>query len=124
MRLNTTILTELSYQLTIGNPWWGMLLCNEYVLDGERLRPIFVARFIARIGEAAATTPLAQALIQGATRSELSLEQVSEIGGRASRNVRSVPTMRPARAINTRLASRERFRGVRHSAVRAVAVNG
>lgn len=123
MNLNTTILREISFQLTQGNPWWGMLLANEYLDETNPLRSAFILRFKQSISEASAEHgSLANALIRGKRRNKLSAKQLALVGSRVmprtrtatppaisalGRSRRAVPTTYRA-ASTARLALRQR----------------
>jgi hypothetical protein len=93
MNMNTTVLREISFQLTQGNPWWGMLLANEYLEQTNPLRNAFVVRFKSSIGDAPVDRgSLADALIRGKCRRALSAKQLASVG---SRVVRTNRTTRP-----------------------------
>jgi hypothetical protein len=123
MELNTTILREISFQLTLGNPWWGMLLANEYIDRSSPLRPALVLKFKQKLGSAlTARESLAQALICGRKKSGLSHGELATIGSRVvsrfkpSGFLRPTPprtdsnrhTTRSTKRITERLAIRQR----------------
>ena len=96
MNVNTPILREISFQLIQGNPWWGMLLANEYVDQSHPLRPICIRKFTQSIGDVAAgQRSLAKALIRGKRRAELSASQSASVG---SRVISSSSSQNPLRA--------------------------
>jgi len=100
MKLNTAILREISFQLTEGNPWWGMLLANEYIDQTHPLRAAFEMRFTKSVGTSSAGRgTLAAALLRGKRRSELSKALLSTVGSRGMRERTS-----PASALGTRTA--------------------
>ena len=37
MELTVAMLKEISFQISEGNPWWGLLLANEYLSPHELL---------------------------------------------------------------------------------------
>ncbi len=91
MQLNTSILRELSFQISSGNPWWGMLLANEYLQSSDYLRKALVARFLARIAaDKRCNTTLAQSLIAGRKACQLPDDLRSQIGSRSVRRERLV----------------------------------
>jgi hypothetical protein len=103
MQINTTILSEVAYQLQHGNPWWGMALCNRYLSQGHPLRQAIATRFIARIGNTRARSQLAKELIAG---KGLDRSQALAIGARVPHIRRAIPTPRMRRG-NARLAVRD-----------------
>lgn len=89
MHLNNSILQELSFQITQGNPWWGMLLVNEYLKDQDYLRNALVARFLKRVATKQRDKLLVRYLLDGATAHQLPARLRSTIGGRFVRIVHS-----------------------------------
>ena len=111
MKLNTAILREISFQLTEGNPWWGMLLANEYIDQTHPLRAAFEMRFTKSVGNSAVSRgTLTKALLRGKRRSELSQALISTVGSRSVRQrtstplTRTTPTLLPASVPTTRRA--------------------
>lgn len=92
MKITTTVFREISFQLTQGNPWWGLLLANEYIEQSNPLRAAFVSRFKQRIGADApiGRGTLANALIRGKTGRSLSAAQRAAVGARVVRKTLSV----------------------------------
>lgn len=80
MKLNQTILKAIAYQLYTGNPWWGLLLTNEYLLPDSPLHATLRALFRKRVPEG---SELAEKLLSGARSADLSAEHRSQIGARA-----------------------------------------
>lgn len=80
MKLNQTILKAIAYQLHSGNPWWGLLLTNEYLLPDSPLHATFRALFRKRVPDG---SELAEKLLSGARCTDLSAEHRSQIGARA-----------------------------------------
>jgi hypothetical protein len=92
MNITSTMMREISFQLTDGNPWFGMLLANEYLEHRDPLRAALVLRFKQRIGSAPADRlSLAHALIRGRCRKELSASQDALIGSRVMGSTRPLP---------------------------------
>jgi hypothetical protein len=103
MQTNTTVLREISFQLTEGNPWWGMLLANEYILQSNPLRTAFILRFKRSIGSApTGRGSLADVLIRGKRRSDLSASQLSAVGARTVRAVRTNSGIKSSRRVLAR----------------------
>ena len=130
MELNNTLLREISYQITDGNPWWGLALCNEYLPSYDatpspntRLRRTLVMCFRRRIGVEQSCNPIATALINGKRKDELTKEARKEVGKRVLQ--KNKPLARPkAKRPNThRLASRERRTIQRYSRSLCRAIN-
>jgi hypothetical protein len=92
MQVNTLILRELSFQITKGNPWWGMLLANEYLQGTDYLRKALVNRFLARIAPDQHNQTLARSLIAGSRACQLPDERHegrrARLGSRRSGGVR------------------------------------
>lgn len=122
MKTNTTILLEIAYQITNGNPKWGMLLANEYFDQAHPFRNALVAKFRNRIRATnQIDKELEQALIAGHKRAELSPRHVALVGARVVRKTRALcgPIKRDSSRLNvsarrsegakyTRLAARAR----------------
>ncbi len=103
MQTTTTILREISFQLTQGNPWWGMLLANEYISESNPLRAAFVLRFKRSIGNApTGRDTLADVLIRGKRRSDLSATQLAAVGARTVRAVRTTAGLESSRHVSAR----------------------
>jgi hypothetical protein len=97
MEINTTILREISFQLTQGNPWWGMLLANEYVDRTSPLRPALILKFQHKLGSAlTGRESLALALICGRKKESLSYGELTEIGSRVVSRFKSVGSIQVA----------------------------
>lgn len=107
MELNTTILREIAFQINQGNPWWGMLLVNEYLDIDDVLRRGLATQFLERIAHQK-TAPLAKKLLDGDPLQELPQELRSAVGVRTVRPIRSIPAPRIRSTSNRRLAIRER----------------
>lgn len=133
MNTNSTVLREVSYQLTSGNPIWGMLLANEYFNKETPFRAAIVNKFKQRVSSLSGiNSDLALALITGKKRSELPEDLADLIGQRAIRRSRVI--IQPARTetlsllganrrsdarLNSRTAMRSRAYGTRRSYVSA-----
>jgi hypothetical protein len=104
--MNTTLFREISFQLTHGNPWWGLATCNEYEDLDSHIRGALVSMFRRRIALDEATSPLAVALISGLCCRELPEALRERIGARVCRTNR--PTLAPesARKRAPRIAAR------------------
>ena len=85
MRLNTAILREITFQISSGNPYWGMLLGNEYLGQNDYLRRALVARFVARIGNTESCRLLARNLVQGAAARDLPDNLLQLVGARSTK---------------------------------------
>jgi hypothetical protein len=133
MKTNSTILREVSYQLTNGNPLWGMLLANEYFTRDNPFRGAIVTKFKQRISSLSdISSDLVLELIEGKKRAELPEDLAGLIGQRAIKRSRSVvhasrlETLTPIGAsrrsdirLNSRLAVRARAYGTRRSFISA-----
>ena len=111
MDMNTTLFREISFQLTQGNPWWGLATCNEYEGLDSHIRAALVSIFRRRLALDEATSPLATALISGVCCRDLPESLRGRIGARVCKTVR--PTLAPdsARKRAPRIAAR------RHSSI-------
>lgn len=93
MKLNEPILKAIAYQLHSGNPWWGLLLTNEYLLPDSPLHTTLCALFRRRVPD---ESTLAERLLSGARCKDLSAKQRAQIGARASNHTKpSVARPRP-----------------------------
>jgi hypothetical protein len=81
MKLTQPVLKAIAYQLHSGNPWWGLLLTNEYLLPDSPLHTSLCALFRKRVPD---RSVLAERLLSGARCKDLSAEQRAHIGTRAS----------------------------------------
>jgi hypothetical protein len=117
MKINTHVLREVAYQLEHGNAWWGIALGNKYLEKDALFRKALVKRFISRIGETAAQSPLAKALIAGDGTDSLTAAQQERLGTRVVRETARIcsPRLRQAHhqrlAVRTRLGASQRFTG-------------
>jgi hypothetical protein len=89
--MNIKILRELSYQITQGNPLWGLALLNEYTDVSAALRDVFIRAFHDRLGPISTRTPLAIALIDGTRAAELFDDDRRALGSRALTKSRPIP---------------------------------
>ena len=80
MKLNTQILREIAFQINVGNPYWGMLFCNEYLQPNDYLHKALAHRFIERTSNSGNLGELAKSLIRGATARDLP-EKLSQLVG-------------------------------------------
>jgi hypothetical protein len=91
MRLNNRILQHLSQELLNGNPFWGLVVANEYLSPREPLHAALVRYFRQRVGESL-HSPLAQQLMRGARFCELAEELAKDIGPREARaTIQAIP---------------------------------
>lgn len=104
--MNTTLFREISFQLTQGNPWWGLATCNEYESLDEHIRTAFVAMFKRRLSLDEAASPLANALIGGACLRELPDTLRGRIGPRVSKTIRQAVIPSGMRKREPRIAAR------------------
>ena len=122
MKTNSAVLREVSYQLTSGNPLWGMLLANEYFNRDNPFRAAIITKFKQRISSSnGINNELALKLIEGKKRAELAEDIAHLIGQRAIKRSRSVISSsrlitlstrglnrRSQTSLNSRLAKRGR----------------
>ena len=103
MKLTQSILKAIAYQLHSGNPRWGLLLANEYLLPEAPLHATLCALFRKRVPDG---SELAERLLSGARCKDLSAEQRAHIGTRASPHT-ALSVARP-RALNVAPLPRHR----------------
>ncbi|MEY4668897.1 MAG: hypothetical protein RL518_1596 [Pseudomonadota bacterium] len=108
MKLSQPLLKTISYQLCHGNPWWGLVVINEYLAPTTPLHTALCNVFKRRV---ASQSELAQRLCSGALYDDLSLEEQRQIGSRAASPSRGAP-IRP-RAIDLTQRNRDRRRPAR-----------
>jgi hypothetical protein len=109
MQLNTPILREVSFQISAGNPWWGMLIANEYLQGSDYLRRALVTRFLARITPDERSNTLARSLVEGRRAYQLPEDLRNQVGSR------SVRIERPVSFSEDRYARRRGYLGLRRS---------
>lgn len=90
MKLNHRTLQDLSLQIIRGNPLWGLVVANEYLLPRDPLRVALAKHFTQRLGEAA-HSPLSVLLLQGARFRDLPGELASLVGPRETPTNRIIP---------------------------------
>jgi hypothetical protein len=113
--MNIPLLQELSYQITEGNPLWGLSLLNARGDIPPAIRRALLQAFEQRLGDTIPLSPVALALKNGARATELSTTQQHELGSRAIRKKFPCPmplsTPRSKRAaIRQRLSTGSRHR--------------
>lgn len=91
MRLTPMILKEISFQVTKGNPWWGLLLANEYLHPSDLLYQALQGQLRRRPDGAPRLGKLEAALQSGARAKQLSATQLAQIGTRTLQARRPVP---------------------------------
>lgn len=106
--MNMTLLHELSYQITTGNPLWGLALLNEYPNVPPAIRKGLIRALEARLGVGLESSPIAQALLSGRRTGELSIAQQEAVGSRVVRQSPVSPAPR-LRKRSSRLARRQRL---------------
>ena len=115
MKLTQPILKTISHQLCHGNPWWALVVLNEYVEPSSPLHAVFIRLFRRRVP---IDSGLTARLYAGARYHDLSPEEQVYIGARVTitRPLAQVP-FRKGRGTfrdgNRRLPSR-RARGATH----------
>lgn len=113
--MNIALLQELSYQMTDGNPLWGLSLLNAHGDVPPAIRGALLRAFKERFADAMPPSPVALALINGVRTSELSTTQRRQLGSRAIKKTvphpapRSIPRT-PRRASRQRLSTGSRYR--------------
>ena len=112
MKTNSAILREVSYQLTNGNPLWGMLLANEYFSRDNPFRGAIVVKFKQRVSSLSGiNSGLALELINGRKLAELPGDLADLIGQRAIRRSRVI--IQPSRTETLSLIGANRRSGAR-----------
>ena len=102
--MNTTILREISFQVSRGHPYWGVSLANEYLSSSSPLRRGFVTRARRTIEERGmGVSQLFEQLAEGRPVRELEPEMRTEIGCRFLQRSRLIPS---EEKLNKRLDSR------------------
>jgi hypothetical protein len=103
MKLTQPLLKTISHQLCHGNPWWGLVVMNEYLEPTTPLHTALRAVFKRRVPS---SSELAQRLCSGALYKELSLDEQVQIGSRVAHRPIHAPT--PPRSYNPTLRHHDR----------------
>lgn len=106
--MNLTLLYELSYQITTGNPLWGLALLNEYPSAPAALRTGLIGALQARLGADLDSMPLVRTLLSGKRTGELSIPEREALGSRVVRRGPASPTPH-LRKRSSRIARRQRL---------------
>jgi hypothetical protein len=91
MKLTQPILTTLSRELSHGNPWWALVVLNEYLRPTTPLHTAFVSHCKRRMP---LDSQLARRLYAGARYEELSLEERACVGVRTMTHPSHAPCAR------------------------------
>ena len=91
MKITNLILQKLSQQVVYGNPWWGLVVANEYLSTANPLHKALVRRFHIRLGSAA-NHKLEEKLVNGLRYCDLSPDLRALIGSRESLRARDLAT--------------------------------
>ena len=84
MNITSPILKQLALQISQGNPWWGLVVANEYVPASSPLHHALARQFVKRVGVTFGDLQrLADQLIAGAHFDELTPQLQRQIGKRA-----------------------------------------
>jgi hypothetical protein len=114
MKLTQPILKTISRQLCHGNPWWALVVLNEYLEPSSPLHTALLQLFRRRVH---GQSVLAQKLCAGALYENLSGEERLLIGSRVSGASISKPLAPREHSSRLRASKRRRAsRGVRRSA--------
>jgi hypothetical protein len=81
MQITNLILQKLSQQVAYGNPWWGLVVANEYLSTANPLHRALVHHFRARLGSTT-SNPLAEKLVNGSRYADLPQDLRALIGCR------------------------------------------
>ncbi len=97
MKLTPAILREISFQVTHGNPWWGILIANEYMRPSEPLHHALqrqaMQRYLRLRASGAPSLGKLEAMLRSGTRAaQLSPVELARVGARAVPARRSVPS--------------------------------
>jgi len=106
MKLTQTILKEISFQVTTGNPWWGLILANEYLSPDSDLHRALYKRAIDRLGSSSIRHPLARKVRQGHRANMLSAALRRSIGCRIVPTTKAPMTHRAPRALTATMRRR------------------
>jgi hypothetical protein len=108
MKITSPILKHLSLQISKGNPWWGMVVANEYLPTSAPLHHALASNFIRRIGSTSGELKiLADTLIAGARYDQLNPDLQQLVGNRWLPPLRKAdPLPRIAQGITSRTARR------------------
>jgi hypothetical protein len=82
MKMTPTILKHITYQITHGNPLWGLAVANEYLSPGNPIHRALVLKASGRLKDSPSATSILFKLKGGARRAELSRALSSRIGTR------------------------------------------
>lgn len=92
MKMTPAIFQEISFQVAEGNPWWGLMLANEYLTSGDLLHRALRQRLSRRGGCDRLSKKVKAGLLAGARASEISPAQLASVGGRTVPRIRAIPT--------------------------------
>lgn len=88
MKLSQTFLRTISRELYHGNPWWALVVANEYLNPTSPLHAALVKLFHGRVPE---RSDLSHRLTSGARYHELSITERDRVGSRVMRHRSSTP---------------------------------
>jgi len=103
MKVTQTILREIAFQISDGNPLWGLLLANEYLYPDDLLHRALVSQARRRFGSASLRTKLILGIMNGERACSLSSTCLARVGSRVVRS--NCPTIRPRAQIFPNLAA-------------------
>ena len=81
MKLTQLILTTISRELSNGNPWWALVVANEYLEPTSQLHKVLVKLFKGRVDE---DSDLTRRIHSGARYADLSAAERDRVGSRAT----------------------------------------
>jgi|688.fasta_scaffold274654_2 hypothetical protein len=90
MKLTQPILTTISRELCHGNPWWALVVANEYLEPTSPLHTALVKLFQGRVGE---DSDLTRRIRSGARYVELSAAERDRVGSRGTLHRPPIPTI-------------------------------
>ena len=91
MKITNLILQQVSQQVAYGNPWWGLVVANEYLSPTNPLHRALVCCFHKRLGSTA-NHNLVEKLVSGFRYAELPPDLRALIGIRVSLKARDMAT--------------------------------
>jgi hypothetical protein len=92
MNVNQTVLQQISFQVSRGNPWWGLLVANEYLEVENPIRRALVAQLMRRGQTVNATSLVHTLILEGARACALPVGWHREIGSRVIPRATRLPT--------------------------------
>lgn len=116
MKINATILKDISSQVSHGNSLWGIAVANEYLDKGDPIRSALVKKAESRYAKDGSNFPLEiKLLMNGCTCEQLSIAAQAQIG--AKRPLKSTHLLNLSRVhFSSRMQTRIKLRSQSSSA--------